>query len=155
MEQAVPQFLDQAAGKDIEGAIYHLTDETWIVPALRHYGGAISLTDNRTRSDTTSDDAIEELESTGRPKSAFEARTRANIMHNKFLVRVGAGDHAEAVMTGSANFTSEGLSAQANVLHAFESPELARLYLARKRLLELGPNIGRYAQGSSRLVRQD
>lgn len=27
MEQAVSQFLDRAAGKDIEGAIYHPTDE--------------------------------------------------------------------------------------------------------------------------------
>jgi hypothetical protein len=43
MEQAVPEFLDRAAGKDIEGAIYHLTDDTWIIPALRHYGGAVSL----------------------------------------------------------------------------------------------------------------
>ena len=60
-------------------------------------------------------------------------------MHNKFLVRIGAADHAEAVLTGSANFTAEGLSAQANVLHAFESPELAALYLARKRLLDGNP----------------
>jgi len=39
MEQAVPQFLDRAAGKDIDGAIYHLTDGTWIIPSFRHYGG--------------------------------------------------------------------------------------------------------------------
>src|SRR5262249_30213051 len=45
----------------------------------------------------------------------------------------------EAVLTGSANFTSEGLSAQANVLHAFESPQLAKLYLDRKRLLDSDP----------------
>ena len=141
MEQAVPQFLDRASGKDIEGAIYHLTDETWIVPAFRHYGGAISLAYNETSKDTTSDAAINELEGSGRPKEAFVARTHANIMHNKFLVRVGAADHPEAVLTGSANFTSEGLSAQANVLHAFKSPALAKLYLARKRLLDSDPKL--------------
>jgi phosphatidylserine/phosphatidylglycerophosphate/cardiolipin synthase-like enzyme len=141
MEQAIPQFLDRAAGKDIEGAIYHLTDDTWIIPAFAHYGGSISLAYNETSKDTTSDKAIQTLESGGRPEEAFVARTHANIMHNKFLVRVGAADHAEAVLAGSANFTPEGLSAQANVLHAFESPELASLYLARKRLLDANPKL--------------
>jgi phosphatidylserine/phosphatidylglycerophosphate/cardiolipin synthase-like enzyme len=141
MEQAIPEFLDRAAGKDIEGAIYHLTDETWIIPALQHYGGAISLAYNQTTKDHTSDTAIKELIESGRPEQGFAARTHANIMHNKFLVRVGAGDHAEAVLAGSANFTSEALSAQANVLHAFESPELANLYLARKRMLDGDPSL--------------
>jgi phosphatidylserine/phosphatidylglycerophosphate/cardiolipin synthase-like enzyme len=139
MEQAIPQFLDRAGGKDIEGAIYHLTDDIWIIPSLRHYGGAVSLAYNHTSADDTSDDAINELVGAGRPESSFAQRTHANIMHNKFLVRVGAADHAEAVLAGSANFTSEGLSAQANVLHAFESPALAKLYLERKRLLDGDP----------------
>jgi phosphatidylserine/phosphatidylglycerophosphate/cardiolipin synthase-like enzyme len=143
MEQAVPEFLGRAAGKDIEGAIYHLTDDTWIIPALQHYGGSVSLAYNQTSSDHTSDQAIQNLISSGRPKSAFEARTHANIMHNKFLVRVGHGDHPEAVLTGSANFTSEGLSVQANVLHAFESPELADLYLQRKRTLDGNPGLAK------------
>jgi phosphatidylserine/phosphatidylglycerophosphate/cardiolipin synthase-like enzyme len=141
MEQAVPEFLDGAGGKDIEGAIYHLTDETWIIPALRNYGGAVSLAYNKTGQDDTSDAAIAELEQAGRPAESFAARTHANIMHNKFLARVGHGDHAEAVLAGSANFTSEGLSAQANVLHVFESPELAKLYLDRKRLLDGDPTL--------------
>ncbi len=139
MEQAVPQFLDRASGKDVEGAIYHLTDKIWIIPSLSNYGGLVSLTYNRTSKDDASDDAIQQLVDAGRPAASFTARTHANIMHNKFLVRVGAADHAEAVLTGSANFTSEGLSAQANVLHTFESPELARLYLDRKRELDGNP----------------
>jgi phosphatidylserine/phosphatidylglycerophosphate/cardiolipin synthase-like enzyme len=141
MEQAVPIFLDRAGGKDIEGAIYHLTDEIWIIPAFRHYGGSISLAYNHTSRDDTSDAAIDELKTAGRPAESFAARTHANIMHNKFLVRVGAADHAEAVLAGSANFTSEGLSAQANVLHAFESPALAKLYLERKRFLDGDPGL--------------
>lgn len=141
LEQAVPEFLDRAAGKDIEGAIYHLTDGTWIIPALQHYGGAASLVYNRTAKDHTSDDAIKRLIDGGRPSQAFVARTHANIMHDKFLVRVGHGDQAEAVLMGSTNFTPEALSVQANVLHAFESPGLAALYLARKRLLDGDPRL--------------
>lgn len=141
MEQAVPLFLDRGAGKDIEGAIYHLTDQTWIIPALKNYGGPISLAYNHTSKDHASDDAIQQLEDSGRRADLFAARTHASIMHNKFLVRVGAADHAEAVLAGSANFTSEGLSAQANVLHAFESAALAKLYLDRKRLLDSDPGL--------------
>jgi phosphatidylserine/phosphatidylglycerophosphate/cardiolipin synthase-like enzyme len=141
MEQAVPQFLDRAAGKDIEGAIYHLTDETWIIPSLLNYGGAVSLAYNQTSADDTSDAAIKQLEDAGRAASSFAARTHANIMHNKFLVRVGAADHPEAVLTGSANFTSEGLSVQANLLHVFESSGLASLYLDRKRYLDGNPTL--------------
>src|SRR5262249_42904406 len=48
-----------------------------------------------------------------------------------------------AVLTGSANFTSEGLSVQANVLHAIESPELADVYLARKRELDGNPTLAK------------
>ena len=141
LEQAVPRFLARAAGKDIDGAIYHLTDETWIIPALRHYGGAISLAYNKTTKDGTSDAAIAELTAAGRPATSFAARTHANIMHDKFLVRVGGAGHPEAVLADSANFTSGGLSAQANVLHTFESPGLAALYLARKRLLDGDPSL--------------
>ncbi|WP_232431334.1 phospholipase D-like domain-containing protein [Cupriavidus sp. UYPR2.512] len=141
MEHAVPDFLDGAVNASIEGAIYHLTDRIWIVSAMRQYGGALSLTYNQTTTDHTSDDAIQDLTEAGRPADAFTARTQANIMHNKFLVRVGPSGQAEAVLAGSANFTSEGLSAQANVLHAFESPELASLYLARKRLLDGDPSL--------------
>jgi phosphatidylserine/phosphatidylglycerophosphate/cardiolipin synthase-like enzyme len=141
MEHAVPDFMDRAAGKDVEGAIYHLTDPNWIMPALLNHGGLLSLAYNHTSKDHVSDDAIKQLIDSGRPESAFVERTHANIMHNKFLVRVGGGDNPEAVLAGSANFTSEGLSAQANVLHIFESPDLAKLYLARKRELDGNPSL--------------
>ena len=141
LEQAVPRFFDRAAGKDVEGAIYHLTDATWIIPAMLNYGGNLSLAYNQTSKDHATDPAIKQLIAAGRQAEAFAPRTKANIMHDKFLVRVGDGDHPEAVLAGSANFTSEGLSAQANVLHLFESSVLAALYLARKRLLDGDPTL--------------
>lgn len=141
MEEAVPDFLKRAGNNRINGAIYHMTDKTWIIPALRGYEGSVALAYNKTHDDHTTDPAIEELIAAGQPATNFAARTHANIMHDKFLVRVGSTDEAEAVLTGSANFTGEGLSAQANVLHAFESPELAALYLARKQLLDGDPTL--------------
>jgi len=125
----------------IDGAIYHLTEDTWIIPALQSNLGPVSLTDNHTRSDTTSDAAIDTLVSTGRPADDFHPRTHAHIMHNKFLVRVGDNGTAEAVLTGSANFTPEGLSAQANLLHTFESADLAALYLNREEQLSADPTL--------------
>jgi hypothetical protein len=103
MEQAVPQFFDRASGKDVDGAIYHLTDDTWIIPAMLHYGGQISLVYSHTKSDDTSDVEIQKLIASGRPEESFTARTHANIMHNKFLVRVGGADHAEAVIMGRSH----------------------------------------------------
>ena len=149
LEQAVPEFLGAAGGKDIEGAIYHLTDTTWILPAMQHYGGPLSLVYHETSTDHVSQDAIDTLIQAGRSSRDFSARTHANIMHDKFLVRVGAGDHPEAVLMGSANFTPEGLSVQANLLHTFESPELAACYVARKRLLDGDPALASTQQSQA------
>lgn len=52
-------------------------------------------------------------------------------MHDKFLVAV-KGDEARRVVMGSANYTTEGLTQQANLMHTWEYPELATLYLKRK-----------------------
>src|SRR5436190_12060490 len=67
-------------------------------------------------------------------------RTRANIMHDKFLVRFKDGK-PNALLAGSANFTPEGLTAQANVLHTFASPALAKLYDARQVALSSDPTL--------------
>lgn len=141
MQMAVPNFLDRAANRAVDGAIYHLTDDTWIIPALQAHPGPVSLTYNHTRTDTTSDAAIQTLIAGGRPAEDFHPRTHAHIMHNKFLVRVADDGTAEAVLTGSANFTPEGLSAQANLLHTFESAELAALYLHRQEQLSADPSL--------------
>lgn len=141
LEQAVPVFLNRSAGRDISGAIYHLTDPNWIIPALESFAGQLSLVYNQTTKDHVSDAAIQTLISSGKPEANFSARTHANIMHNKFLVRLGGNGAGEAVLTGSANFTPEGLSAQANLLHTFESPDLAELYAARAQELAGDPTL--------------
>jgi phosphatidylserine/phosphatidylglycerophosphate/cardiolipin synthase-like enzyme len=61
-------------------------------------------------------------------------------MHDKFLVRY-EGETPSAVLMGSANFTPEGLTCQANVVHTFESPDLAALYAARQEYLANNPTL--------------
>ncbi len=43
-----------------------------------------------------------------------------------------SNDKPESVLMGSANFTPEGLTTQANLLDTFDSPELAALYAERQ-----------------------
>ena len=50
---------------------------------------------------------------------------------------------------GSANFTPEGLTSQANLLHIFNSPELAKLYAERQQLIADDPTIGETAKGAA------
>lgn len=145
LQNAIPGFLKESAA--VEGAIYHLTDSEWVLPALEEYQGRASLVYNETSKDDSNADAVKHLGS----KVEFFPRTRMKIMHNKFLVRVeGSGEESKpvALLTGSANFTTEGLSTQANVLHTFESPGLAELYRARKVLLQDDPKKGPTVAGA-------
>lgn len=134
LHTVVPEFLTDS--QRIEGAIYHLTDSYWIIPALENFQGKASIVYNSTKKDQTNDDAVNKLQG----KITFSPRTHANIMHDKFLVKL-QDDHPSAVLMGSANFTTEGIATQANLLHTFESAELSALYLARERLLQTDPTI--------------
>jgi phosphatidylserine/phosphatidylglycerophosphate/cardiolipin synthase-like enzyme len=86
-------------------------------------------------------------------KVKFFPRNKTRIMHNKFLVD-GAGllgssnQKATRVTCGSANYTTEGFSSQANLVHTFESPALASLYFARFQALRSNPTLGTTAKGS-------
>ncbi|MDI9654510.1 phospholipase D-like domain-containing protein, partial [Burkholderia cenocepacia] len=71
-------------------------------------------------------------------------RDRTHIMHDKFIVTDAPSNPAPArVLTGSANFTTEGLTEQANVLHAFDSPALAALYNERAHAPTSPPTVAR------------
>jgi hypothetical protein len=145
MQLVVPDFL--AAEGEVDGAIYHLTDDDWIIPAFKRRKAPTSLDYDATAKAgggaEVNAHALEVLAG----KVDFHPRTRAKIMHDKFLVRSGnAGP--EAVLMGSANFTTEGLATQANVIHTWESPKLAALYLKRKQLLEGDPTIKKTAESS-------
>ena len=146
MEQPLPNFISSASS--VVGAIYHLTDNLWVIPALQ-----AAMT-------TTSIGLIydQHLDKQGNPKPnpnneaigilsnvSFFSRRKTNIMHNKFLVsgeRLLEDDNANPIQLtcGSANYTTGGLTSQANLLHTFNSPDLAGLFLRRYQLLKKDPS---------------
>src|SRR5262249_46350626 len=86
--------------------------------------------------------AIKQLKS---PSFVGKGRSKTNIMHDKFLVDVKGG----RVLMGSANFTPEGLTSQANVLHILDAPQLAKLYAERQQLLQGDPTVAKTAKGAA------
>jgi|KBSMisStandDraft_5_1062788.scaffolds.fasta_scaffold04212_9 hypothetical protein len=141
MEKVISDFLAQADKDkfDIEGAIYHLSQSDqgeFIIPSMAAFKGQESLVYHA--NDDTDVSAMRQLKPAG---VTFSPRTKTHIMHDKFLVAVKGGK-AKRVATGSANYTTEGLTQQANVMHTWDYPDLAALYLERKKLIEDDPTIG-------------
>jgi len=155
MEKPVPDFISKASS--LAGAIYHLTDNIWIIPALRQAMNATKIGlvyDSHVKADKEGEEpgsnpnepAIDKLN-----KVKFFSRNKTTIMHNKYLVAgdklmAGTGQAAMRLTCGSANYTTEGLTSQANLVHALESPELAALYYARFQLLKSNPTLGATAK---------
>lgn len=133
MEKVIPSFISDC--KPIEGAIYHLSDKEWIIPAFENHSD-LSLVYDHDPKDNSNDYALSKLG----PISNINLTPRKNaaIMHNKFLVKMNLGKPSSVLM-GSANFTTQAMTIQANLLHTFDSPELSNLYFQRKKLLESDP----------------
>jgi phosphatidylserine/phosphatidylglycerophosphate/cardiolipin synthase-like enzyme len=148
LESVVPDFLNTT--DSVLGAIYHLTDEIWIIPALQASDNQIDLVyDARpVKPGVPSPNNATVAELALKTNITFHPRTKTNIMHDKFLIRVDADEQAQTVLCGSANFTSEGLSSQANLLHTFDSPELAELFLERQHLMSPNPTVAATARGA-------
>jgi len=126
-----------SADAQLDGVIYHLTDNHWIIPALKARGKPTSLVYEAAKSDKgVNDKAVAKLA----PGVEFRPRTHTSIMHDKYLFQTEDGK-ASRLQTGSANYTTEGLTIQANVIHTFESKELAELYETRKALLAPDPSL--------------
>lgn len=136
LQNAFPRILDGADA--ISGAIYHLTDKEWVLPALKGFEGTLKIVYEDQPRDKTDRPAIDLLK--GNRFDGFP-RSKTHIMHDKFLV----DETGKRVLAGSANFTPEGLTSQANLLHVFDSVALADLYLERARLLQDNPSIAETA----------
>jgi phosphatidylserine/phosphatidylglycerophosphate/cardiolipin synthase-like enzyme len=148
MERPLPDFI--ASASSLVGAIYHLTDALWVIPALK-----TAMTQSTIG--LVYDAKVEKDKKTGKLKAnpnevaiktlkdvQFFSRNKTNIMHNKFLVAgerllSTAGAKPIQLTCGSTNYTTEGLTSQANLVHTFASTELAELYLERFRLLKKNP----------------
>ena len=138
---------------ELAGAIYHLSDDLWVIPSLFEAGKDIPIdivydaviTKDKNHNPVTpitEQVAIPKLQG----KAVFHPRDKTHIMHNKFLVagrRLNDEQHAmpARVTMGSANYTTEGLTSQANLVHTFDSDELATAYLQRYMLLKDNPTL--------------
>ncbi len=142
-------FAELMNGADsIEGAIYHLHDNEWVIPAMKAFRENISMVlDFHVYAKDSVDgkhkkgdpkDAQNAAAITALPNVGFKLRDKTNIMHDKFLVQLQAGQPKKVLM-GSANFTTGAITSQANLLHIFNSPELAQLYLTQKQFLQNNP----------------
>jgi phosphatidylserine/phosphatidylglycerophosphate/cardiolipin synthase-like enzyme len=140
LEDAFGAILKPA--RQIDGAIYHLTDKRWVVPALKAFKRPLSLVYEDRKNDQTDLPAIKLLKS---KNFKGAGRSKTAIMHDKFLADPVGG----RVMMGSANFTPEGLTSQANLLHIFNSPQLAKLYSQRQKLMIPDPKVAETAKGAA------
>jgi phosphatidylserine/phosphatidylglycerophosphate/cardiolipin synthase-like enzyme len=156
MEKSFGHFFSGA--KEVAGAIYHLTDAVWVVPALKHHsefgnevgllydeGSSARQVMRKENKPNPNGSAI-----AGLPQVIFSKRTKTKIMHNKFLV---SGERLfvnqsrpQRLLCGSANFTTGGLTTQANLVHTFDSPELSEQYLERYHLLTEDLTTGKTAK---------
>ncbi len=145
LETVIPGFLDEA--HEVAGAVYHLQDPFWVRPALAGRNRATALVydarkvhnrETKKYDPSPNADIVNELAKQN-PSLAFHPRTKASIMHNKVLVELDEAGEARRVLCGSANFTSGGLSTQANLLHVLDAPPLAAFYRERIQALQSDP----------------
>jgi len=151
MQNSIVQFLADYTS-EVHGAVYHLTDNEWVGPKLDKYPGKGSFVlhwhegsgAKKSGRDVADKPAMDLFAKHGGRISSHK-RTKTSIMHDKFLVGFKNGEPT-AVLMGSANFTPEGLTSQANVIHTWASPDLAKLYDERQKLLAGDPTKGETAK---------
>jgi phosphatidylserine/phosphatidylglycerophosphate/cardiolipin synthase-like enzyme len=143
MEKPLPEFISSSSS--IAGAIYHLTDSLWIIPTLKNAmsNSKIGLVyDSKLRGKPKSNPNTETIKTLKKVK--FFKRDKTGIMHNKFLIM---GDNLLSkngakplqITCGSANYTTGGLTSQANLIHTFDSADLSEIYFERFKLLKEDP----------------
>ncbi|WP_027526732.1 phospholipase D-like domain-containing protein [Bradyrhizobium sp. Ec3.3] len=138
LQNAVPQILSESDA--FECAIYHLSDNRWIIPAFEAFKGRGSIIYFDKAEDTKSR-AAAHLIAEQRPNISIHKRDAiSKLMHDKFIISYRK-KHEQAVLMGSTNFTPEAQTVQANLLHIIHSRELAALYAERANLL--AKNVGK------------
>jgi hypothetical protein len=145
--EAVGEFINDSP-EGMVGTAYHMDDQIWVIPAMLGRKKRTELVidwkkvkDKDTGVVSINNEKLEKsLSKNGKIK--LRHRTRGKIMHNKFLVQLDAQNTPVTVMCGSANYTTGGLTSQANLVHTFESAPLAKQYVDRVELLTSDPSMG-------------
>ncbi|WP_321962023.1 phospholipase D-like domain-containing protein [Paraburkholderia sp. J7] len=147
-------FLDSSHAA---AAVYHLTDPLWAIPAFKDFGTAhgkgnvavvydshLVREKGKSPAPSPNQPTVDALNSV----VTFCPRDKTHIMHDKLIV-TDRGDrqgNPAFVLAGSANFTTEGITEQANVLHLFDSADLAKLYDDRTKAIASNPPINQTAE---------
>jgi phosphatidylserine/phosphatidylglycerophosphate/cardiolipin synthase-like enzyme len=131
----------QQSGGRCYASLYELTDATLIAELLAAQESLHLVLSNNTGDrtkgyDYANGDARRQL---GQSRVALTSRylpDSRSIGHNKFLVLTDGHDTAQAVLTGSTNWTRSGLCTQSNNAIILRSPALASAYLEDWRALK-------------------
>jgi hypothetical protein len=127
--EGVRGLLDRAraSGGRCYAALYELTD-TELVQILIGNPYVHLILSDAGKDDDTNGPARQALEASN-TDMASRMMPSGHIGHNKFLVYVDAAGTAQAVLSGSTNWTDTGLCGQANNALLIENPDLAAVYL--------------------------
>ena len=144
--ESVTAFVQRAegAGWGIKGAVYEFQWKELLeeLGAAKKRGVQTEIVfddiDNSTGPHQKNEDAIADA----RIKSMTKPRTNGTLMHNKFLVLL-KDDKPIAVLTGSTNWTLNGLFGHANCTHIVENPDIAGRYLEFFKKLRTDPETTR------------
>jgi len=123
-------------GGELFLSIYELTDE-FLLGLIKKYAGRVHLILSNTGLDKKSKEwdgenaaARGDLHQAGLAEMHDRMfNNSAHIGHNKFAVYVDANNIPQAVLSGSTNWTPNGLCAQSNNVIVLESEKVARQYL--------------------------
>jgi phosphatidylserine/phosphatidylglycerophosphate/cardiolipin synthase-like enzyme len=112
------------------GALYELSDAELIdaIDDQAHVSLVLANAGRTGTTDETNHEARERLHAHG-VQVTDRFMTSGHIGHNKFMVYVDANGLAQAVLTGSTNWTSLGLCGQSNNALILEDQALAAAYL--------------------------
>jgi phosphatidylserine/phosphatidylglycerophosphate/cardiolipin synthase-like enzyme len=73
-------------------------------------------------------DAWKAISASNKEGSLYRRPPSAHIVHNKFLIYVDGANRAQALLTGSTNWTATGLCAQTNNALVIDDPSVAQRY---------------------------
>lgn len=151
LDKAILGFIGRAQADTslrLDIAAYHLTHPD-IIAAIANVGdrARVSLCWKKPDDKTRNREASRSLKQAG--VDVYHREQVRAISHDKFIVLKNSSGQPKAVLMGSANFTTGGVSLQNNVSHIIESPALAKKYLDTFELLIQEDNDALYDQDAA------
>ncbi|MDX6447669.1 MAG: hypothetical protein QOD08_132 [Gaiellaceae bacterium] len=136
LEEFIVEFIGRAgAGDALDVVIYEFELESirGALTAARDRGATVRIVYHAQPGDEQTTVNADNLRADGWPDASIRARVTSSICHDKTIVlsRLANGERRpSAVLTGSTNWTFNGLYYQANVGHTVDSEDVAQRYLA-------------------------